>query len=58
MSVVYASRGCAYNFPMKLALRYLYNLHPSGHCYKTFYSGNLQSFHGNTIILCFKAMLH
>ncbi len=24
-------------------------------CYKTFYCGNLPPFHGNTVILCFKA---
>ncbi len=26
-------------------------------CYKTFYHGNLLPFHGNTIILCYKAIL-
>jgi len=29
----------------------------SGQCYKTFYHGNLLPFHGNTIILCYKATL-
>jgi hypothetical protein len=28
-----------------------------GQCYKTFYRGNLPPFHGNTIILCYKAIL-
>ncbi len=28
-----------------------------GQCYKTFYHGNLLPFHGNTIILCYKAIL-
>jgi hypothetical protein len=28
-----------------------------GQCYKTFYCGNLPPFHGNTIILCYKARL-
>ncbi len=28
-----------------------------GQCYKTFYRGNLLPFHGNTIILCYKAIL-
>ncbi len=28
-----------------------------GQCYKTFCCGNLLSFHGNTIILCYKAIL-
>jgi hypothetical protein len=26
-------------------------------CYKTFYSGNLPPSHGNTVILCYKALL-
>ncbi len=26
-------------------------------CYKTFYRSNLPPYHGNTIILCFKAIL-
>jgi hypothetical protein len=28
-----------------------------GQCYKTFYHGNLLPFHGNTIILCYQAIL-
>ncbi len=28
-----------------------------GQCYKTFYRSNLLPFHGNTIILCYKAIL-
>ncbi len=28
-----------------------------GQCYKTFYWGNLPPFHGNTVILCYKAIL-
>jgi hypothetical protein len=28
-----------------------------GRCYKTFYRSNLPPFHGNTIILCYKAIL-
>jgi hypothetical protein len=28
-----------------------------GQCYKTFYHDNLLPFHGNTIILCYKAIL-
>ncbi len=24
-------------------------------CYKTFYGGNIPQFHGNTVILCYKA---
>jgi hypothetical protein len=28
-----------------------------GQCYKTFYRGNLPPFHGNTVILCYKAIL-
>ncbi len=28
-----------------------------GQCYKTFYCSNLLPFHGNTIILCYKAIL-
>jgi hypothetical protein len=30
---------------------------PWGQCYKNFYRGNLPPFHGNTIILCYKAIL-
>ncbi len=28
-----------------------------GQCYKTFYRSNLPPFHGNTVILCYKAIL-
>jgi hypothetical protein len=31
--------------------------HSRGQCYKTFYRGNLPPFHGNTVILCYKAIL-
>ncbi len=30
---------------------------PWGHFYKTFYHGNLPSFYGNTVILCYNAIL-
>jgi hypothetical protein len=34
-----------------------YNICIRGQCYKTFYRGNLLPFHGNIIILCYKATL-
>ncbi len=37
--------------------QHIYNMGTGGHCYKTFCRGNLLSFRGNTIILCYKAIL-
>ncbi len=38
-------------------MKKLYSIGTRGQCYKTFYRGNLLPFHGNTIILCYKAIL-
>jgi hypothetical protein len=34
-----------------------YNIGPWAQCYKTLYRGKLPPFHGNTIILCYIAIL-
>ncbi len=36
---------------------YFYKIGPWSQCYKTFYHGNLPPFHGDTVILCYKAIL-
>ena len=36
---------------------YFYNIVPTAQCYKTFYRSNLPPFHGNSVILCYKAIL-
>ncbi len=36
--------------------KWFYNIDSLGQCYKTFYRGNLPSFHSNTVIPCYKTL--
>ncbi len=45
--------GMAVNYGGKI----FYNIGSWGQCYKTLYHGNLPPFHGNTVVLRYKAIL-